>query len=140
VSLVLDSGVVFAALDRRDRHHATCSELLVGTREALVIPAPVLVEVDYWVRKALGNDVLLRFLEDVAAGTFRVANLEPADYHRIRAICGQYADSDIGLVDASVLAVVERLNEPKLATIDRRHFAMLRPAHVASLVLLPVDL
>jgi hypothetical protein len=31
--------------------------------------------------------------------------------------------------DAAVLAVVERLGEPKLATLDRRHFGLLRPRH-----------
>ena len=40
-------------------------------------------------------------------------------------------------MDAAVLAIVERLNEPKLATLDRRHFGMMRPRHVAGLTLLP---
>jgi predicted nucleic acid-binding protein len=47
------------------------------------------------------------------------------------------SDADIGFVDAAVLAVVERLNEPKLATLDRRHFGLLRPRHVAALRLVP---
>ena len=47
------------------------------------------------------------------------------------------SDADIGYVDAAVLAVVERLNEPKLATLDRRHFGLLRPRHVAALQLVP---
>ncbi len=42
-----------------------------------------------------------------------------------------------GVVDASVLALVERLGEGKLATLYRRHFGMLRPAHVEALQLLP---
>jgi hypothetical protein len=40
-------------------------------------------------------------------------------------------------VDAAVMAIVERLNEPKLATLDHRHFAMIRPRHVDALQLLP---
>jgi predicted nucleic acid-binding protein len=36
-------------------------------------------------------------------------------------------DADIGFVDAAVVALVERLNEPKLATLERRHFGLLRP-------------
>jgi hypothetical protein len=36
-----------------------------------------------------------------------------------------------------VLAVVERLGEPRLATLDRRHFGLLRPRHRDSLELLP---
>jgi hypothetical protein len=49
----------------------------------------------------------------------------------------RYADSRVGFVDAAVLAIVERLNEPKLATLDHRHFGIIRPKHVASLRLLP---
>ncbi len=40
-------------------------------------------------------------------------------------------------VDAAVLAVVERLNEPKLGTLDHRHFSVVRPRHVDALRLLP---
>ena len=59
------------------------------------------------------------------------------DYARVRELCDRYADADIGFVDAAVLAIVERLNEPKLATLDHRHFGMLRPRHVDALRLLP---
>jgi uncharacterized protein len=47
------------------------------------------------------------------------------------------ADADIGFVDAAVLAVVERLDEPKLASLDHRHFGRLRPRHCDALALLP---
>jgi hypothetical protein len=43
-------------------------------------------------------------------------------------------------VDAAVLAVVERLDEQKRATLDERHFRAVRPRHVESVRLLPVDL
>jgi predicted nucleic acid-binding protein len=51
--------------------------------------------------------------------------------------CNRYDDSDVGFVDAAVLAVVERLEESKLATPDHRHFGLLRPRHRESLTLLP---
>ena len=71
------------------------------------------------------------------AGLFAVLSLETEDYIRVEEICTQYADTPIGFVDAAVLAIVERLNEPKLATLDRRHFGMMRPRHVGALRLLP---
>ena len=66
-----------------------------------------------------------------------MVDLVESDYVRIRELILRYADSDIGFVDAAVLAIVERLNEPKLATIDLRHFGMMRPRHVEALQLLP---
>jgi predicted nucleic acid-binding protein len=97
----------------------------------------VLVEVDYWVRTWLHAGALLGLLDDIRDGAYTVVDLVGDDYGRVRQICDRYADSDIGFVDAAVLAIVERLNEPKLATLDRRHFGLLRPRHVDALRLLP---
>jgi predicted nucleic acid-binding protein len=137
VTLILDAGPLVALLDRRDRHHAACRELIEATNEVRVIPAPVLVEVDYWIHERMHAGILKAFLEDIVAGVYQIEDLRAEDYVRVREICDRYADADVGFVDAAVLAIVERLNEPKLATLDRRHFGALRPRHVDALTLLP---
>jgi predicted nucleic acid-binding protein len=129
---------LYASLDRSDADHARCRELIESAGEPLVVPAPVLVEVDYWIHERLHPGVLVILLEDIAAGAYEVADLTAADYERVRDICHRYADSDIGFVDAAVLAVTERLGEPKLATLDHRHFGLLRPRHVEALELRPL--
>jgi uncharacterized protein len=137
VALILDTGPLYASLDRSDADHAACRSLIDEAHEPLVIPAPVLVEVDYWIHTRLHPGVLVALLDDIADGAYHVEDLQTADYSRVRDLCDRYGDSDIGLVDAAVLAIVERLGEPKLATLDRRHFGMLRPRHVDALRLLP---
>lgn len=137
MALILDTGPLYASLDRTDADHVACRVLIEGTNEPLVIPAPVLVEVDYWVHVRLHPGVMVALLDDIIAGAYRVEELQPQDYRRIHQLCDRYGDADIGFVDAAVLAVVERLNEPKLATLDRRHFHMLRPRHVDTLRLVP---
>lgn len=139
MALILDTGPLYAALDRSDGDHGACRRLLEDATEPLVIPAPVLVEVEYWVQRRLGTGAWLALLDDVAAGAFQVEDLVSADYRRVRELCDRYADADIGFVDAAVLAVTERLGEPKLVTLDRRHFGTLRPRHVDALTLLPLD-
>lgn len=79
----------------------------------------------------------MALLKDITDGAYLIEELRPEDYDRIRRVCHQYADADVGFVDAAVLAVVERMNETKLATLDRRHFGLLRPRHVDALKLLP---
>lgn len=111
--------------------------MIEAADEPLVIPAPVLVEVDYWIHARLYPGVLVALLEDITSGAYLVEELRAEDYGRVRQVCDRYADSDVGFVDAAVLAIVERLNEPKLATLDRRHFGLLRPRHVDALKLLP---
>lgn len=137
MALILDANVLFAALNRNERTHESCRTLLESTSETLTVPSPVLVEVDYWIRKWLGRSVEAAFLGDLESGAFEVVDLAAEDYRRVREICARYHDSDIGFVDAAVLGIVERLNEPKLATLDHRHFRMMRPRHVETLTLLP---
>ena len=102
-----------------------------------MIPAPVLVEVDYLIHRHLPPGALVALLADIEAGAYTVVDLVAADYTRVRELCDRYADADIGFVDAAVLATVERMDEPKLATLDRKHFGAMRPRHVEGLVLLP---
>ena len=101
------------------------------------MPAPVLAEVAYFMSERLRPEVLTEFLRDAAAGDYAVEDLLPEDYARAADICEQYADARVGFVDAAVLSVVERLGERKLATLDHRHFGLLRPRHVEALELLP---
>ena len=135
--LIVDTGPLYASLDRRDVHHTACRRLFEETTEPLVIPSPVLVEVDYWIHVRLHPGILVALLDDIVAGAYRIEELFPQDYARVRELCDRYADADVGFVDAAVLAIVERLDEPKLATIDHRHFRALRPRHVDALRLLP---
>jgi predicted nucleic acid-binding protein len=96
-----------------------------------------MAEVDYFISQRLHPGVLIALLGDVRNGDFSLVDVTYEDLPRIAALVTQYAGSDVGFVDAAVLAIVERLNEPKLATLDRRHFAMMRPRHVEALMLLP---
>ncbi len=137
MALILDTGPLYASLDRSDQDHAACRTLIEAADEPLVIPAPVLVEVDYWIYQRLSPGALVALLADIEAGAYVVADLAHTDYARIRELCDRYADADVGFVDAAVLAVVERLGESKLATLDRRHFGLLRPRHRDSIELLP---
>ena len=42
-----------------------------------------------------------------------------------------------GRTDASVVAVAERLEQTVVATLDRRHFSVVRSPHVAGFELVP---
>jgi len=134
---VLDTGVLLAALDSADPDHARCSSLLKETAEDLVVPALVLSELDYWCHERLTGEVWLAFLEDLLASVYIVESPTPEDLERCHELQTTYADMKVGVVDASVLALVERLRETKLATLDHRHFATMRTRHVPPLELLP---
>ena len=137
MALILDTGPIVALLDRGEIDHAACRLLLEEATELRVVPSPVLPEVDYLMSRRYGPGPFLSFLQDIEAGAFVVEDLAFEDYVRIAEVIDRYADARIGFVDAAVLAVVERLGEPKLATLDHRHFGLMRPRHIEALELVP---
>jgi len=137
VALILDTGVIVALLDAGDRAHARCVALAEGSREPLVVPAATLVEVDYWVRKRLSTYAWRIFVEDIARGAYLLDATDERDLSRAAELEEQYDDLELGFVDASVIALCERLGEKKVATLDRRHFSIVEPRHVKRLEILP---
>ncbi|MBX3028621.1 MAG: PIN domain-containing protein [Chloroflexi bacterium] len=137
MALILDTGPILALLDAGDPDHRRCLAMVEAVGEDLVIPAPVLVEVDYWVLKLLGHDAWTTFVEDIDRGAYRVHHLDANDLVRIAILERTYATLDLGFVDTAVIVTCERLDEPKVATLDRRDFSVVRPRHRDHLVLLP---
>ena len=62
---------------------------------------------------------------------------DTSDAERIAALIEIYADLGLSGTDASLVAVSERLGLTRLATLDRRHFAVVRPDHTAAFELIP---
>jgi hypothetical protein len=77
------------------------------------------------------------FLSDIAQGAFKVEPVNHDDWSQILELVVQYRDFPLGTVDASIIAVAERLNISTIATFDHRHFTVVRPTHVDAFELLP---
>ncbi|MDQ3758867.1 MAG: PIN domain-containing protein [Actinomycetota bacterium] len=133
----MDTSALLAALDAGDPDHHRCASLIAGADEDLVIPVLVLAELEYWCSQRLPREAWTIFGEDLLEGAYRIEGLSHSDLARSLEVQRAYSDMPVGIVDASVLAVVERLKEPKLATLDHRHVAALRPSHAPALELLP---
>lgn len=120
-----------------DADHERCASLLQPGSERRVVPAPVLVELDHLLNRELGDAAFPALLDTIRAGELDVEDLTADDYARAAELMRTYADLEVGFVDCAVLAVAERLGEPKLATLDHRHFGTMRPRHAEALDLLP---
>jgi len=97
----------------------------------------VITEVAHLIASRLGVEPEVRFLGDIAAGDFVIDPVAASDWMRIAELVHQYRDLPLGTVDASVVAAAERRNVSSIATIDRRHFSVVRPAHCGAFDLLP---
>ena len=129
--LVVDSGPLLASINRADPDHAWCVEALSSLGSDLVIPALCVAEVSYLLGKRLGAEVESRFLRGLE--TFDVSAPLADDWPRIAELVLQYRDLPLGGTDASVIALVERLDADALLTLDRRHFAVARPRNGAEI-------
>ncbi|HVD94334.1 MAG TPA: PIN domain-containing protein [Vicinamibacterales bacterium] len=135
MSLLLDTGIVYAYYDRSDRWHGRARKLIQGERRGLLLPAPVIPEVDHLLGHRLGAASRLAFYKGITAGHYLVTDLPRAAYPRVADINQQFEDLDLGFVDAAIVALAEALKVQHVGTTDRRHFEPL--AARFSLQLLP---
>jgi predicted nucleic acid-binding protein len=124
-------------MDLADQDHEVCVTFFESRAEPLVVPAPVLVELAWLALSRLGLEPFEALLADISDGSVWVIDLTRDDYERVSELLRRYSDLPLDFVDAAVLAVVERLGERELVTLDHRHFSIVRPRHVASLTLNP---
>jgi len=124
-------------VDADDAHHEECLDLLETHPGPLLVPMLVITEVAYLVGTRLGPEPEIRFLGDLASGTLIAEPVLPSDWLRIAELVGAYRDLPLGAVDASVVATAERMALTQIATLDRRDFAVVRPAHAEAFDLLP---
>lgn len=140
MSTLLDTGPLVAAADRSDKNHVMCSELLrklAHERSRLLVASPVVVEVCWLVEKFRGPGAEADFLELLSSGELELVELTRTDVQRMAEVVRRYADFPLGMVDASVVAIAERLGVCQVATLDRRHFSVVRPRHVEAFTLVP---
>ena len=112
-------------------------ELLERHEGPLVVPSLCVAEVSHLLSSRGGHDAEVHFLGNLAAGNLVIEPLEPADLIRTAELVSRYRNLPLGTVDASIVAAAERLGITAIATLDRRHFSIVRPAHVEAFELLP---
>lgn len=93
----------------------------------LLVPDPVIVEVDQLLRSRTGPHAARLFLAALAAGEHTAVHLTPWLLRRAVELDAVFADLDLGYADTAVMAVAERHRLPVL-TFD---FAPFRATHPA---------
>lgn len=132
---IVDSGPLVAAANRADPAHRASLEALRRSDLRLVIPALCVAEAAYLLSRDAGTTVEARFLR--ALESFDVRAPLPQEWLRMAELVERYSDLRLGAADASVVTLAERLETDLLITLDRRHFAVVRPRHFEGFRLLP---
>ena len=134
--LLVDTGVFVSVADRNEPRHAPCVELFRDRRD-LRVCAPVIAEAAWLIETRLGPAAEARFLTLVTSERFTIVDLTDVDYRRSIDLIARYTDLGLGFVDASIIAVAERLDSTAIATHNHRDFAVVRPAHCEAFELIP---
>lgn len=137
--IVADTGALYALVDRNDAWHARVVAWWKRNTQSVVVPVTVLPEVTYLLQTRIGVAAEHAFVCAVAAGEFTIEPLDTDDIERVAEVMEAYADYPIGFVDASIVAIAERLETREILTTDRRHFGVVRPRHARGFTLVPSD-
>ena len=135
--LLADTNIWLAAADRRSDRHSECARLLQEHRGELAAPVPVIAETAWLILDRLGTAAQATFLRLVTSGQLTPVDLTEADWRRCADLAEQYASLRLDLIDASLVAVAERLGLTTLATLNHRDFTVVRPRHTTAFQLLP---
>lgn len=132
--ILLDTDLLVAAARTADTNHQSAARLLETLVEPRLVAPMVVAEVCYLLGEWGGSGAEVRFLRDFRPGGLLLTD---ADVARMADLAERYADLRLGGTDASIIAIAERLGIHRIATFDRRHFTVVRPAHVEAFTLLP---
>lgn len=128
MALLLDTGILYAFYDRSDRWHAAAASLIRAEVEGLLVPAPVVPEVDYLLGVRLGRGARRLFYQGLSDAHFLLIELPQARIARVAEIDRQFAELELGFVDSALVALAESLGVRRIATSARRHFEPLARA------------
>lgn len=135
--IVVDTGPLVAAADADDHDHDRCVAMFAAARRPWLVPQLVVAEVCYLLEREHGSRAEAAFLRSFGRRELTLVPLTVADTDRMAELVETYASLRLGGVDASVIAIAERLNVATIATLNRRDFTVVRPRHVQALTLLP---
>ena len=137
--IVVDTSIVVAYMNSADDHHSIVAGWLDDADEDLATTPLIIAEVDHLVGVRGGPTARQALHRDLAAGAYMV-EWWPGAIAAVIKVAERYADTGLGLADASLVALAERLGTTAVATLDERHFRAVRPmAGGKAFRLLPAD-
>ena len=125
--MIVDTSALLAFFDRSEPDPAAVTGAIAGTTEPLVVSPYVLAELESLVATRHGVDAELAVLAELSGGAWDLPAFAADDLAEARGIIERYADQEIGVANGSIVVLAARFATRTIATLDRRHFDVLRP-------------
>ena len=120
--ILADTSAMLALLDADSAQHEPLLRWYDADPDQWVLPWATLPEIDYLLLHRVHGQAQLAFLRDLAEARFIVEWGDARDLMRACELCERYRDLGLGLVDAVIMAMAERLQADAIATLDLLHF------------------
>ena len=124
-AVIVDTSALLAYFDASEPDHAAVSEVLAAA-DLLVVSPYVVAEVDYLVATRHGVDDGLAALDELAGGAWDLAAFDEEGLRLAREVISGYRDQQISVADASIVVLAAQYRTRTIASLDRRHFGVLR--------------
>jgi predicted nucleic acid-binding protein len=120
--IICDTGPIISAVNRAERRrHLFAAELLARLGRDVIVPWPVLVELDLLLRARGHARAAITFAESLSAGVHRLETPTEAEFALALKLAKRYPDSGADIPDLIVMAMAAR-RRASVLTWDFRHF------------------
>ena len=133
--ILADTSGLLSLYNSREPTHAAVAEAVVQEQGPFVVSPYVVAELDYLVATRLGTDAEQRVLAELASPAYVLASVDRDDLRACTELISRYAG--IGVADASMLVLADRLGIDRVLTLDRRHFEAARTPSGRALAIVP---
>jgi predicted nucleic acid-binding protein len=136
--LLVDTNIWLETVDAKNTNYQRCVDVLRLNVGRLITPVTVIIETAWLIEDRIGPTAEAAFLRTVTTPeTVTIIDLTTSDWARVIELIGTYRDLGLGTVDASIIAVAERLGITTIATMNQRDFRVVNPAHAPAFELVP---
>jgi hypothetical protein len=125
--VIVDTSALLAFFNSTEPQHSAVRKAIEDNNEALIVSPYVIAELDYLVATLIGVDAELAVLRELTGGAWELGSCGAEDVVAAGRVIERYRDQAIGLADAANVVLADRYGTRTIATLDHRHFDVLRP-------------
>lgn len=124
--MIVDTSALLAYFDAQEPQHDAVAATIDAAEQPLVVSPYVIAELDHLVLTRHGPAAERAVLIELAGGAWELAPIDRTRLAAATRIVDQYRDVPIGVTDASNIVLAQAYQTRDIATLDRRHFTILR--------------
>ena len=114
--VLLDTSAIVALLDRSERLHGACADVVQQIEAPLITCEAVITESCYLLRKVAGaSDAVI---DNVAAGIFQIPFQLSREAAGVKQILRKYRDRQIDFADACLIRLADEFGTADILTLD----------------------